>query len=158
MTKRLAIDPGDVHVGWAYDGSSTVQAGEWTPTEAVDELVRMMTHDAVDELIIEEFVLYEWEAKKQAWSEMKTSQLIGALKLIAYWFRIPVFMQPATIKKPTRGKLRAKGVKMAQGSIHANDAQLHLWHRRLQERSRRRHELGAADPDPHTDRRRDGVG
>jgi hypothetical protein len=129
--KRLAIDPGDVHVGWAYDDDHTVTAGEWTPAETPDRIVAMLTRNQVDEIIIEEWVLYDWETEKQAWSDFKSSQLIGALKLVASWFRIPVVMQGANVKKPTRRQLAARGIKQVGPVIHARDAELHLYYRKL---------------------------
>lgn len=136
--KRLAVDPGDKHVGWAYAPYDApnwdVELGEWTPTEAVDRVVWMMTRRMIDELILEEFVLYEWEAKKQSWSHFLTSQLIGGLKVVAYFFRIPVVEQSATKKKPTAAQMRGRGIpRRATPSlnIHASDAELHLVHRKL---------------------------
>jgi hypothetical protein len=129
--KRLAIDPGDIHVGWAYDDDHTVTAGEWAPAECPEMVIRMLTRNQIDELIIEEFVLYDWEAQNQAWSDFKTSQLIGALKLLAHWFQIPVIMQGANIKKPTRRQLVARGIKHVGQVIHARDAELHLYYRKL---------------------------
>jgi hypothetical protein len=136
VIKRLAIDPGDVHVGWAHHHPNpawVVQVGEWKPTECCNEVIRLMTLDQVDELVIEEFILYEKDIKKQAWSKLQTSQLIGALKLIAYLFRVPVIEQGAYIKKPTRAQMRARGVKHQGKSIHTRDAEEHLYHRRLRE-------------------------
>lgn len=130
---RLAVDPGDEHVGWAYDGPNGFDAGEWSPTEACDRIIHMMTLGAVDEVVVEEFVLYPQEYANQTWSPMKTSQLIGAIKLIAYLFRIPVIEQGAYIKKPTRAQMRARGIKHLGASIHTRDAELHLHHRRLRE-------------------------
>lgn len=132
--KHLAIDPGDDHVGYAYDGNGGVIAGEWTPAEACENVALMATRNQIDELILEEFVLYEKDIRKQAWSKLQTSQLIGALKLIAHWFRIPVIEQGAYIKKPTRAQIRARGIKQVGGVIHALDAELHLWYRALREK------------------------
>ena len=137
-TQRLAIDPGDVHVGWAYhDGSKSldVVTGEWRPTESCDEVVHLMTKNKVDELILEEFVLYADRASDQIWSPMKTSQLIGALKLVAHWFRIPVVEQGAYIKNATRNQLRGRNIKQVGSGTHARDAELHLYYRVLRERS-----------------------
>lgn len=131
MVKRLAIDPGDLHVGYAYDGYDSVIADEWTPKECIENVVQMLTRNEIDELILEEFVLYEWDAQKQSWSDFKTSQLNGALKVIAGWFMIPVVMQGADKKKPTRRQLQARGIKQVGSSIHARDAELHLYYRRL---------------------------
>lgn len=129
--KRLAIDPGDKHVGYAHDFNGEVESGEWTPAECTNAVVHFMTQELVDELIIEEWVLYEWEKDKQVWSDFKSVQLIGALKLIAHWFQVPVFMQEATIKKPTRRQLQARGIKHVGKVIHARDAELHLYYRRI---------------------------
>lgn len=141
---RLAIDPGGVHVGYAY-GENEWVAGEWTPEECVENVVVMMTRNEVDELIVEEFVLYEWEAKKHAWDQFETVQLIGMLKLIARWFRIPVVIQSATIKKPTRRQMAARNVKHVGPSIHARDAELHLFYRvrRRQEECRQSSQSGS---------------
>jgi hypothetical protein len=130
--RRLAIDPGDVHVGYAHNCFGTFETGEWTPRQCTEEVVHLMTLDVVDELIVEEFVLYEWETQKQAWSDLKTPQLIGGLKLIASWFRIPVEMQSATIKRPTRRQLQARGIMVQlRSGGHAADAQLHYWYRTI---------------------------
>lgn len=134
---RIAIDPGDVHVGWAYHSGDDVEAGETTPSGICEALVQMLTREMVDEVVIEEFVLYDREYSNQTWSPMKTSQLIGALKLICHWFHIPVVEQGAYIKKPTRAKMKALGIEHVKGgSIHSRDAELHLYYRKL--RSERR--------------------
>lgn len=132
---RLAIDPGDKHVGWAFqDPNEVVTAGEWTISEApsrVREILWRWSNHA-RELVIEEFLLYP--DKNQSWSPMLTSQLIGALKLIAHDEGVPVLEQGASIKKPTRRQLKARGIKQVEGSVHASDAQLHLWYRILRNR------------------------
>lgn len=140
--RRLAIDPGDKHVGWAYSELDApgwdTEVGEWSPTESIDKVVFLMTHDKIDELILEEFILYEWEAKKQAWSQLKTSQLIGGLKVVSYFFRIPVVEQGANIKKPTEAQMRGRGIPRVappSSNIHASDAELHLVHRKVRSAS-----------------------
>lgn len=133
--KRLAVDPGDIHVGWARnpDGDLRVVTGEWRPTQACEEIVHLMTHNEVDELIIEEFILYADKTGEQAWSPLKTSQLIGTLKWIAYCFRIPVEEQGAYIKNGIRNQLRARKIKQVGLGTHARDAELHLYYRILRE-------------------------
>lgn len=129
----MAIDPGDKHVGYVYGRNKPTSFGEWTPGECIDRVVYMMTRGMVDELVIEEFILYEWEAQKQAWSKLQTSQLIGGLKVVAHFFRIPVVEQGAYVKKPTRAQLRGRKIKQVKGSIHTKDAELHWWYRKLRE-------------------------
>lgn len=139
--KRLAIDPGDVHVGWARSlDSGLVRSGEWAFPEAPGRIVTLMTENKVDELIIEEFVLYPEEYQQQIWSDMKTPQLIGALRHIAHMFRIPVVMQGAAIKTPTRAQLKKRKIPLRGPSIHARDAELHLYYRTL--RRQKEEELG----------------
>jgi hypothetical protein len=116
-----------------------VHTGEWKPKEACERVIYLMTRNEVDELILEEFVLYEKDIQKQAWSKLQTSQLIGALKLIAWMFRIPVIEQGANIKKPTRAQLRARGIRQIGKVIHERDAELHLYYRVL--RTKKEEEL-----------------
>jgi hypothetical protein len=133
MTRRLAIDPGDVHVGYAYGERDVTKAGEWTPEECVENLVQMLTRNEVDEIVIEEYVLYQQEYANQAWSPMLTPQLIGAIKLVAHWFRIPIVEQGAYAKKPTRAKMKRLGIRHVGTVIHSMDAELHFHHRRMRE-------------------------
>lgn len=132
---RLAIDPGDLHVGWARSlDSGLVRAGEWSPADCCNEVIFLMTQNKVDELIIEEYVLYPKEYQNQVWSDFRTPQLIGALKHIAWMFRVPVVMQGASIKTSTRNQLKARKIRLVGPSIHARDAELHLYHRILRRR------------------------
>jgi hypothetical protein len=130
--KRLAIDPGDVHVGWAKN-HPRVETGEWRPVEACLALTFMMTRNEVDELIIETFKLFDKNYEDQTFSKMKTSQLIGALKWIAFMFRIPVVEQDPTIKIPMRNQLRGRGITQVGKNVHQKDAELHLYYRILRE-------------------------
>lgn len=131
MVNRLAIDPGDVHVGYAFDYEGEIMTGECSPAAACDGVITLMTRNAIDELVIEEWVLYPEERTNQTWKPMLTSQLIGALKHIAHMFRVPVVEQGAAIKKPTRKQLPARGIEQQGQTIHARDAELHLWYRKL---------------------------
>lgn len=132
LLKRLAIDPGDVHVGWARClDSGLIRSGEWSPTETCDRVIVLMTENKVEELIIEEYVLYPDEYQAQTWSDLKTPQLIGALRHISHMFRIPVVMQGAAVKTPTRAQMKRRGFRHTGTSIHARDAELHLYYRIL---------------------------
>src|SRR4051812_14680119 len=110
---RLAIDPGDVHVGWASRAQGITLAGEWTVVECLRKVRECIEwadrEELLMELVIEEYVLYP--NVNQSWSKMQTSQLIGALKLMAYESGVPVVEQGAYIKKPTRAQLKARGIK-----------------------------------------------
>lgn len=123
-------------MGWAHSkDDKKVETGEWTPSETCMKLVFLLTNNEVDEIIVEEFVLYDREYANQTWSPMLTSQLIGAIKFIAFMFRVPVREQGAYIKKPTRRQLAGRGIKQSGTNIHARDAELHLWNRILRSQS-----------------------
>lgn len=134
---RIAIDPGDVHVGWAWRMAGVVVSGEWAYTDAptkVQSLIETARGDGQTvEVVIEEFVLYPGRAKEQAGSEFKTSQLIGVLKFVCERTNTPFAMQGATIKKPTHAQMRARKLALAGGNRHSMDAQLHLWYRTIRD-------------------------
>ena len=131
--KRLAIDPGDVHVGYAYKGDGPLIVGEWTPRECCENVTIMMTRNEIDEVILEAFVLYSNKLDEQAWNSMKTSQLLGAIKWICDMFRIPWYEQGADKKTPTRAQLRGRGIVQIGTNIHMKDAELHYYYRALRE-------------------------
>lgn len=150
--KRLAMDPGDVHVGWAiHSGDPDLRralTGEWRPRQACHEVKALLIDGEIDEIVMEEFRLYDKDYENQAWSPFKTVQLIGAIKWIAedYGPRevghcpvhgeyrgIHVHEQGATIKKATRAQLPKRRILQVGSGTHARDAELHLWHRVLRE-------------------------
>lgn len=151
--KRLAIDPGDVHVGWAYHQPKfgmRAECGEWRPKEACRAIKDMILSGEIDEILLEEYRLYDKNYENQAWSPFKTVQLIGAIKWIAEdygslshpggtcpvhgdYVGVHVHEQGATIKTATRAQLAARGIRQLGSGTHARDAELHLWHRVLRE-------------------------
>jgi len=137
MSKRelvvIAIDPGDVHVGFAWRRKGKIESRELAAETAPDFINRalMVIQGSGSEavLVIENFVLYPSKAGAQSWSPMLTSEMIGALKWIASRLSVQVVMQGADIKIPTRRQLKARGIK-ATGDAggHADDALLHLYY------------------------------
>lgn len=123
-----AIDPGDKHCGLAFsqDGSCVIKTGELSPQLLVDELGPIMM--GFDTVIIEEFALYPWASKSQAWSRLETPQLIGALKLLSHQAGARVVMQSASIKRSTSRIMKASGYRVESRSSHAIDASLHLYY------------------------------
>lgn len=131
--KRLAIDPGDKHVGWCHDLFRELEAGEWSNEASIAEIMRLLEENTVDEVVLEEFALYPWENHRQALSRMLTPQLIGQIKLVAGEHGVEVVEQQASIKKPTRAQLRGRGIKQIGKGPHAKDAELHYYYRKLRE-------------------------
>jgi hypothetical protein len=140
----LAIDPGDVHVGWAsYVRTDTEEklydAGEISNSEArkwvqgkLKRLDRRWVRCNETELIIEKFQLYGGDTLgSQIGKTMDTSELIGALKWIAAESGVNVVEQGASIQKPIEAQLRGRGIELLNKGRHAKSAQLHLWYRLL---------------------------
>lgn len=134
----LAVDPGDAHVGWARWTKAGVVTGEIDAELAagfVDVVLNVAVHHRIyrSVLVIENFVLYPGQDRRTTWNPMLTSELIGMLKWIASQRRVPVVLQGADIKKPTRAQLKPRGIKQVGSGSHARDAELHLYQYLLKE-------------------------
>lgn len=136
----VAFDPGDEHVGVAIVDvvkRECVMAVEMTPDGAAAWLEQKLAAGAFYEVVIEKFVLYPWLAQQQAWSEMKTSQLIGEMRGVCKRYGMEPRMQGADIKKAATKILRAKQIKSVakrdRAGGHALDAELHGMYRMLKE-------------------------
>ena len=143
MMRVLAIDPGDAHVGMAeFEEGRCVQAWEENPAQSLYYAQSMMREYRIDALVIESFELYPWKAQQQAFSQLRTCQLIGAFKLLfvsngtmEITGQHPPFLwyqQKATIKKPIAAKLKARGIPLLADESgsggHARDAEWHGYH------------------------------
>lgn len=150
----VAIDPGDVHVGWAefceeHNGEVVCfNAEEITPDECADRVARRLFRGEIRYLVVERFTLYADKALAQVGSEMQTSELIGVLKYLVRvnnegaakegeddpWSktRCTMYIQGADIKKPIRAQMEARGIERTTpvGSHHG-DAEEHGWYRIL---------------------------
>lgn len=131
----LAIDPGDKHVGWAswqregnHRNAGEVTAGE--PTWALLDRIWTETGTENTVLVIEEFRLYPDKAPSLSYSRLDTSELIGALKMLARLHQVPWVEQGASIKKPTKRMAKSRAITLgaAAAGPHAADAELHLLH------------------------------
>lgn len=132
----IAVDPGDKHVGVAsWSDTGDREARTLSADEAVDHVRRLLEVGDEGEvvLVIEEFRLYPGKDKPQAYSQMETSEMIGALKYIARELGVEVVEQGAYIKNPTRRQLQARGIVQVGDTVHAKDAELHLIHYCLKE-------------------------
>lgn len=134
MTLIVAIDPGDVHVGFAaFNDELCLWADETSPQGLVDYLIEELPY--IDTLVVERFQLYPHLAAKQHGSDMLTSQLIGAIRVLAYQAEVPVVIQQAALKRPTESLINHRDIsRMSFGKgNHAKDAETHgyayLWRR-----------------------------
>lgn len=124
----ISIDPGDQHCGLVYwENNQPVLIQEFQP----EEMYRWLDGGrlAASHLVVEEYRLYPGLALQQGYSTMPTCEVIGVLKYLAGRWDIPIVMQPASIKKPTRARTNAGGKQLEsvlQGKGgHCADAELH---------------------------------
>ncbi|MDQ3222242.1 MAG: hypothetical protein M3Q75_02020 [Gemmatimonadota bacterium] len=157
----LAVDPGGEHCGMAlFDTQASPQClatWEETPGGCIEFIREWVGRDAKGKiLVVEAWALYPWDADRLSFDEMHTSQLIGAIKLVlADYCVVPwtakigkqggdvmgnmlYVEQQASIKKPMRQQLRARGIeRVALGSgDHAENAELHGYHHIFTNRER----------------------
>ena len=105
----------------------------WVDTVTPSDALKLISHDIssldVHRLVIEKFALYPDKAALLIGSEMETSQMIGALKMLAWENDVAVVLQPASIKLPTESVLQHRHIPMLsktqRKNIHAKDAEVH---------------------------------
>jgi hypothetical protein len=127
---RFAIDPGDTHVGlaWFEDGECA-WAQEKTPADFLLWLESQMINNFVKayrtEIVCEEFRLYPWRMQEQGFSQMRTAELIGAIRWITRGYDL--IMQPASVKKVVVAQAKERGYtwKSRGHGGHAKDAESH---------------------------------
>ena len=132
--KFISFDPGDVHVGVAvFDQGRCIQCMEQTPLGSLQMLLRLLKNNELDHVVIERYQLYPNKAMLQSGSDMLTSQLIGAMRALAWLHDVPVTLQQAALKKPAESLIKRRGIqRLSDGEGgHAKDAESHgyiyLW-------------------------------
>lgn len=147
----VAIDPGEHHVGIAIGyglgvsmkDDELVMSLETTPARALPALWYAIQCGWIDCLVVETFRLQPDKAMAQSGSEMNTSQMIGAIKLMLQLnesngerMNLPaLFWQAPSIKPTTKAVLKSMNIlPTSVGSDHARDAELHWWHLLLSRR------------------------
>lgn len=144
LRRFVAIDPGDVHCGVAYfEDQECRWATEFSPSGLLMLLegARLGNLDdhgryavpGVQGLVVERFQLYGDRMGAQVGSDMRTSQLIGALRLASDLGGLWMVQQQAALKTPTENLIRHRGIRresLGEGG-HARDAETHgytfLW-------------------------------
>ncbi len=132
MNKRMvAIDPGEKHCGvsiWYGERMTGAYEAE-TPGHLIISVRQWVATGAVDELVVEEYRLYPWASDAQAFTQIKTIEVIGVLRYLAAEDGVPMVEQGAAIKKPTFAIMRRRGVELPKGSQHVKDAIAHGYYR-----------------------------
>jgi len=135
----IAVDPGEEHCGVVvFDtllpamrrGPSVMMATEMRPTQFFDWIYRSSEcYSGGQECIVcEEFKLYPDKAISLSWSTLGTVEVIGVLREYCRVKEISFTLQPASIKKATRGIIRRRGITLTGKGPHAKDAELHGWY------------------------------
>lgn len=119
----VAIDPGAKHCGVATFYNSKCH---WTDTLTPANLFTFLEETIEKVWVVEEWRSYPW--KQQSFDPQLTAEVIGVIKYLAQKRNRRLFMQPAMIKKVTRGHLNHAGIELLPGTVHAQDAQLHGYH------------------------------
>lgn len=117
-----AVDPGGKH-GLALATvrpDSALLLGAWEFADRNELLGRIEEWAAggtLAHLVVEEFLLYPWQAQNLKFSEFPAPQTIGALLWLAHKYAVPVTMQKAAIMKGARKTAKARGLPMVDRSL-----------------------------------------
>lgn len=131
--RLYAIDPGAVHVGFAeFREGVCTRVAEYSPTEVVSLASTASWWDAVEVLVLEDFVLEPARAPVLAGSRMETVRLLGVLEYLAGVQGCRVVFQLNKVKRPARAIATSRGVQLRalaeRAGGHALDAELHGWY------------------------------
>lgn len=125
----LSIDPGDRNCGVAWwRGTELRQTATYTPDELYEQINGQLVFK---QWVVEEFRLYPWKMQEQGMSEMKTPGVIAVIRYIGTHRSgrtVPVVIQPALIKKPTRALMETMGLTNPGRNLHERDAVEHGYH------------------------------
>lgn len=117
---------------WAVPGGgiSPIFKTEWDgygPVEAVDGRERKrMVEAPLNWIVMEDWILYEWEAQNLVWNRQRTVRAIGAIELIARQNNIPLELQGADIKDAAKAAgAEELFLSPVHENRHANDATMH---------------------------------
>lgn len=147
MKTWITIDPGET-VGWAiWQDKNRVEAGQTRMWDFIDELDRWATanagpegdspftaadeweprsYDSLDFIVMEDWVLYEWEAQNLIWDRQRTVRAIGAIELIGRQNGVPLELQGADIKEAAKAAgAEELFLSPVHENRHANDATMH---------------------------------
>lgn len=134
----VAIDPGEIHVGWAEFINNRGEfycetAEEITPDELLQRLRNGSGYNW-QEVVIENFTVYPHTATALIGTDLATSRLIGRVEEICHTQGVVLIKQPAHILRTTAELLKFKRLPLVSRGHggHARDAELHGWYRVLE--------------------------
>lgn len=134
--KWLSVDPGET-TGWAlWEGQALIGGGQTPLWEFADEVYDSLLGSGaayqeglfadVQQLVVEDFILYPWKCQELAYDKIRTARLIGMLELTASRASIPIFHQGAYTKEDAeRAGAESLFVHPLVENRHQNDAIRH---------------------------------
>lgn len=126
----IAIDPGKATGYCVLELPNTVVEADEVPTpEDARPILAILERVQPQEIVLEAFRLYPWQAENLSWDQMLPSQIIGAVKVWARERGIRVTEQPAAIKTRFSKTLLMAARAWVKGKPHARDAARHAFYR-----------------------------
>ena len=94
----ISPEPGET-TGWAkFDTHGQILGwGQFTQADQNQWLTENIT-SSIKGVIVEDYKNYAWQKQKR-WSRNQTSKNIGAIEMICSLREVPLYLQPANIKK-----------------------------------------------------------
>lgn len=125
--KYLSLDPGN-STGWAtfrVDGSA-IDYGTLKGKIDVYDLLSETVFAAPNwsHIICEDFRLYPWKSTEQAWSQLDTVRIIGAIEMFAYDNKLELVLQDPSVKTIAY-KYAGMEVPKKKSLTHETDAYVH---------------------------------
>ena len=130
----LALDPGETTGACrlqSIEGEFYFTLEQWKTKdigESAGLLNYMLEQYSTDHVRMEDYKVYSWKTEDHSWAALHTPQLIGALKAVCYFARVPWSMKMAVDAKTfwTDEKLKMLGIyDPTKGMRHARDAFRH---------------------------------
>lgn len=125
--RLLSLDPGET-TGWCLFVDGEIK--EWGQLDTKEKyqqtIMDFFKLHQPTHVVCEDYKVYEHKLKQHAWASLHTPQLIGAIKMLAVQYDIPMQLHMASIAKGfcTDDKLKRWGIYQT-GMRHARDAIRH---------------------------------
>lgn len=140
LLRMVAVDPGEVYVGYAYFvGPQVIDVEVFSPEQAIDRIWSQLDNQQVDVCVAEQWRNFD---ERVTWSECRTVEVLGAISHKCRQRGVPLVRQPSTLLRPGRGRMRAHGVVFpdlshipAKDRNHVESALTHGWWYRFEQGS-----------------------
>jgi hypothetical protein len=129
--KVIALDPGPTTGVVVYDDELDQLSGFHVDMDGL--MTYLLMQKSVDVYVFEEFRLYPWLAKQQAFSEFESAQIIGMLRILAKARNIRLVKQTASARKMSTEAMiesclsgKETQIEVVNENQHSRDALHHL--------------------------------